>query len=42
MSVTTGMECGWKEFTAGTGGDEDNIMRGWVGMGMKLSGDGWG
>ena len=42
MSVTAGMKWGWKEFTAGMGGDGDNIMPGRVGMGMKLSWDGWG
>jgi len=33
---------GWKKFTAGMGGDGDEMPWGWVGTAMKLCGDGWG
>ena len=32
---------GWKKFTAGMGGDGDEMPWGWVGTAMKLCGDGW-
>ena len=42
MSMCAGMGWGWEKFTAGMGGDGDEMPWGWVGTAMKLCGDGWG